>query len=273
MAASWSLVADDLQSPHGLAFDDEDTLFVAEAGRGRISRIVDGRAQAFASSGGKPLGIAFDDSGDLFVAESARHHLLLISPDEAVEVYANQCKGERFASPQELCFSAEGDVLFTDSGRDGAGGSVYRADLDGEVNRIASGMCAPTGMVWSQDAGTLFISETGENRIITLDLDDEGQDMVNQQTFVTFTEGSPGALLFDSQGQLYVAMQGVGIVILDDAGKSVETLSVGSGQISGMAFGGLDYDELFVSEAGDGSIQRCQREVSGQRPFAGPRSV
>ncbi len=273
MAADWPLVADDLTCPHGLAFDDEDVLFVSEAERGRISRIVDGRPHPFAETGGKPRGIAFDDSGDLFVAESARHHLLLISVDEAVEVYANQCRGERFAAPRELCFSPEGDILFTDSGRDGAGGSVFRADLDGEVNRVASGLSDPTGMVWSQDASTLYVSETGEHRVITLELDDAGENMVNQQTLVTFDEGKPGALAFDSQGNLYVALSGVGLVMVDEAGEAIETMQIGAGQLTGLVFGGLEYDQLYVSDAGSGSVFQSQREVSGQRPFAGPRSV
>ena len=273
MAASWSVVANDLQSPHGLAFDDEDTLFVAEAGQGRIRRLRDGHMQTFADTGGRPLGIAFDDSGDLFVAESARHHLLLISLDEAAEVYANQCRGERFVCPQELCFSAEGGSLFTDGGRDGADGSVYHADLDGEVKRIATGLAAPSGMVWSQDASTLYVSETGTGQIVTLELDEAGESMVNQQTFVSFDEGVPGALVFDALGHLYVALQGVGIVIVDDAGQITQTLEIGEGQPKSLAFGGIDYNELFVSEAGSGSVLSCQREVSGQRPFAGPRSV
>ena len=273
MAASWSLVTDDLKSPHGLAFDDEDVLFVAEAERGRISRIDEGRVHAFAETGGKPLGIAFDDSGDIFVAESARHHLLLISVDEAVEVYANQCRGERIVAPQELCFSPEGDILFTDSGRDGKTGSVYRADIDGEVNRVASGLSNPTGMVWSQDATTLYVSETGKRRIISLELDDAGETMVNQQTLVTFDTGEPRALIFDSQGNLYVALHGVGLVLIDDAGETQETMEVGAGEPAGLIFGGLNYDELYVSDVGSGSVFCSQREISGQRPFAGPRSV
>ncbi len=273
MAASWSLVTDDLKSPHGLAFDDEDVLFVVEAERGRICRVDDGRVHAFADTGGKPRGIAFDDSGDLFVAESARHHLLLISVDEAVEVYANQCRGERIVAPQELCFSPEGDILFTDGGRDGKTGSVYRADLDGEVNRLASGLANPTGMVWSQDATTLYVSETGAQRVISLELDEAGQNMVNQQTVVTFDSGEPGALTFDSQGNLYVALRGVGLVLIDDAGDTQETMEVGSGEPAALVFGGLNYDELYVSDVGSGSVFCSQRESSGQRPFAGPRSV
>jgi hypothetical protein len=39
-----------------------------------------------------------------------------------------------------------------------------------------------------------------------------------------------------------------------------------------MAFGGIDFDQLFVSEA-SGAVYRLQLDEPGQRPFAGPRSV
>ena len=71
------------------------------------------------------MGIAFDDSGDLFVAESGRHHLLLVSPDEAVEVYASQCHGRRFSGPRDLCFTHEGGVLFCDTGTGPDRGSLF----------------------------------------------------------------------------------------------------------------------------------------------------
>ena len=81
------LIVENLEQPHGLAFDADDQLFVAEVAAKRVTRITtEGNLSPFADTGGRPMGIAFDDSGDLFVAENGRHHLLLVSPDEAVEV-------------------------------------------------------------------------------------------------------------------------------------------------------------------------------------------
>ena len=170
------IIVSDLRSPYGIAFDADDVLFVSESGANRIVRVEDGQAQPFAQTGPRPLGIAFDDSGDLFVAESGRHHLILISPDEAVEVYAHSCRGRRFISPRQLCFAPTGDVLFSDSGHEEEGdGSVYRADLDGEVTEVVSGLSAPAGMVLSEDAAVLYVSERGRRRILSLEMDDDGR--------------------------------------------------------------------------------------------------
>lgn len=266
-------VVNGLRSPYGIAFDADDVLFVSESGANRIVRIEDGQAEPFVLTGPRPLGIAFDDSGDLFVAESGRHHLILISPDEAVEVYAHSCRGRRFASPRQLCFAPTGDVLFSDSGHgEEDDGSVYRADLDGEVTEVISGLSAPAGMVLSEDAAVLYVSERGSRRILSLEMDDEGR-LQNQQVFFEFEEAGPEDLLFDAHGHLYASSPGLGIVVIDPEGRRQGLLEIPGAEVAGMIFGGLEYDRLFVAESKTGSVYGLALEVTGQRPFAGPRSI
>ncbi|MEE2657834.1 MAG: SMP-30/gluconolactonase/LRE family protein [Candidatus Latescibacterota bacterium] len=267
------LVASDLKSPYGLAFDDEGDLFASETNAGRIIRLTGDHPGPFAESGGRPAGIAFDDSGDLFVAESGRHHLLLISQEETVEVFASQCSGKRFASPTELCFAPGGDILFSDRGKSGDDGCIYRADLDGEVTLIASSLASPAGMVLSDDAALLYVSEAGNDRIVTLEMDEDGA-LSNRETFVELKEaGGPGCLSFDAHGSLYVAQEGV-VTVVDPDGNVQQSLSTtGGGRPAGMIFGGLEFNELYISDSVAGTVSSQPLEVSGQRPFAGPRSV
>ncbi|MDA0338073.1 MAG: SMP-30/gluconolactonase/LRE family protein [bacterium] len=271
--ADIEVVTRGLQSPYGLAFDTDDIMYVSESGAGRVSCLKEGRLVLFAQTGSCPRGIAFDDSGDLFVAESGRHHLVLISPDVAVEVYASSCKGRRLVSPEELCFTPTGDVLFSDAGHgaEESDGSVYRADLDGEVTEIISGLSWPAGMILSEDAGVLYVSERGRNRILCLEIDDDGNQQ-DQQVFVDLKDGSHAdCLLFDKEGQLYASVPGEGILVLDPEGATIRTIELPSNDVSGMVFGGLEFNVLFAC-AGD-AVYRIPLEVPGQRPFAGPRSV
>ena len=55
-------------------------------------------------------------------------------------------------------------------------------------------------------------------------------------------------------------------------GRSTGNLEVPGGNPTGMTFGGIDFDQLFVSEA-SGAVYRLQLDEPGQRPFAGPRFV
>jgi gluconolactonase len=267
------LVISGLKSPYSLAFDVDDVMFVSESGAGRVSRVENGRISPFADTGPRPRGIAFDDSDDLFVAESGRHHLILVSPDKAIEVYASSCRGRRFARPEDLCFAPTGDVLFSDAGHGDAeeDGSVYRADLDGEVTEVVTGLSSPAGMILSEDASVLYVSERGNSRILSLEFDADDK-LENQQVFFEFDKGkSAECLLFDAQGQLYASVPGAGVVVIDPEGQLLQTLSLPGADVSGMAFGGLEFDELHVCEAD--SVYRISLEIPGQRPLAGPRSV
>lgn len=265
-----------LSMPGGLAFDADEQLFVAETQHGRIRRIgPHGKPVQFAATGGKPLGIAFDDSNDLFVAEKGRRHLLLISPDEAVEVYAHQCKGKRFAGPQDLCFGPAGDLIFTDAPDQGGPGTgcIYSVDIDAEATLLASGLSNPTGLVLSQDASSLFIVEAAHNRVLSLSYKPDGT-LAEPQTFITFSEGqAPRALVFDDAGRLYMARPGVGITIADPDGQITGQIVIPGQEPTAMVFGGPDFDELYIAEAATGSIYRLRTESPGQRPFAGPRSI
>ena len=193
--AEFEVVIRDLKSPYGLAFDDDDVLFVSQSGAGLVSRVQDGRVEPFAQTGSRPCGIAFDDSEDLFVAESGRHQLLLISEEESaldtsLEVFASQCHGRRLVGPRDLYFSPYGSVLFCDSGASSEAGAVYSADLDGEVTELGKSLADPCGLVLSMDALTLYVSESGKNRIVAFDLDDEGL-IVDQRVFLEL-EGGDG---------------------------------------------------------------------------------
>ena len=266
------LIAENLASPQGLAFDADDQLFVAESAAGRVTRISDGgRLIPYAETGGRPMGIAFDDSGDLFVAESGRHHLLLVSPDEAVEVYASQCHGRRFFGPRDLCFTHEGGVLFCDTGSAPDRGSLFQCDLSGEVEQLAEDLASPAGLVLLDDSVTLFVSEQGAGRIVSFELEEDGS-AGNREVFVELSAGSPGSLLLDSHGMLLVGQEGVGICVVDPDGAVADSWEIPGGQPAGMTFGGIDFDQLFVSEA-SGALYRLQLDEPGQRPFAGPRSV
>lgn len=269
------LFAQGLKDPHSLAFDIDEELFVAEASSGDLKKISpQGRVVQFANVNGQPAGLAFDDSDDLFVADSKRHQLLLLSLDEAVEVYAFQCKGKRFVGPHSLYFDTAGNLLFSDLGHSDDDGSIYSADLNGEVALLSTGLARPSGLVMSEDAAGLFVGESAANRIAYLEFNDD-ETLGPPQIFTEFDDGGSGieSLLFDTEGTLYVARSGVGICRLDPDGKTIDVIKIPGDHPAGMTFGGDNFDTLYVAESSTGSIYRLDAMPPGQRPFAGPRSV
>ena len=268
-------VIDSLSNPAGIASDEEDNLFVAETSKGCVRKLDrDGRTSIYVESGGKPTAIVIDDSGDMFVADAGRRHVLLFSPDEGVEVYANQCKGRRFAGPQCMYFSPSGEILFSDSGTDeGSEGSVYGIGLNGETTLMTDDLAGPTGLVISGDASRLYVSESRANRVVSFEIDDDG-GLDDREVFVDFSDGDGvGSLVFDSEGSLLVARHGVGITTVDPDGQVVEETELQGKMVGGLCFGGMDFDLLFAAEAESGAVYRFSLNTPGQRPFAGPRSV
>lgn len=271
------LFAQGLTAPSGLAFDGDDNLFVTDTLHGAIVKVThEARVAPFVSTGGRPTGIAFDDSNDLFVAERGRRHLLIVSLDEAVKIYAHQCKGRRFLGPQELIFSPDGSILFSDAGDSSADkpcGGIYSVDLNSEVEQVAGDLAGPSGLVISEDAGYLYVAEAGRNRIVTMPIGDRG-GLGKAEVFAEFADGRGlHSLRFDAEGVLCATRPGVGLSRIDPDGKLVESISLPGDEPTGMAFGGIDYDELYVAEVQTSAIYRLRMPHPGQRPFAGPRSV
>ena len=292
----FELFVDGLGSPGGIAFDDEDNMYVVESSKGQIQQFdADGQRTAIHKTNGHPTSILFDDSGDIFVSDVRRRHILLISPGEGAEVYANQSKGRKFAGPHSMYFTPTGDLLFTDakrtdvhtssSGREGGGndstgegdelvgGSIYSVDLDGETSLVGSTTAHPVGLAVSDDGLRLYVSESETNLVTTYEVGEEGA-LENREVFVQFEDGlTPSFIALDAEGQLYVARQNIGLSLIDPDGKFIDAPELPGSNPAGICFGGLDFDELYVADAETGAVYRCKSDHPGQRPFVGPRSV
>jgi len=272
------LFAKGLKNPSGLAFDAEEDLFVTGGQNGCVYKVsADGKTSLFLSVGGQPVGIAFDDSDDMFIADNKRRHLLIVSLEEAVEIYASQCHGRRFNGPHDLYFGPNGTLLFTDTekGRpDHSGGIIYSVGLDGDVDELVTGLDRPTGLTISEDATTLFVAEAGKNQIRSIPFAEEGTAADQQDIFIRFEDGGDiGSLHFDTEGILYILRQDIGLTMVDPDGKAAGHIPLPGNHPTAMAFGGINFDELFIAEARTDAIYRLPARQPGQRPFAGPRAV
>jgi gluconolactonase len=269
MEASPELFVKDLTTPYGVAFDMDDNLLIGEDRPGRIQKVTpDGDKSLFIQFNGQPLGLAVDDSNDLFAALGNRHQLSIVSPEQETAVYAHSCNGRRFAGPRALCFSPTGSLLFSDDD-----GTIYSADIEGEVHKLASGLDAPNGLIYSEDAGSLYVVESGKNRIVSLEVADD-DTLGDPKEFYAFSDGGPPhSLLFDTESVLYVTRDDAGLSRINPDGQLIDTLAMPGPRPQGMTFGGIDYDELFIAEAENGCVYRLKLDHAGQRPFAGPRAI
>lgn len=67
-------------------------------------------------------------------------------------------------APDDLAFDSQGRLLFSDINT----GTVSALSADGSVERLASGLSAPEGIVVQSD-GRILVAEQGRNRIVAID--------------------------------------------------------------------------------------------------------
>lgn len=132
--------------------------------------------------------------------------------------------GVAFDQPTGLAADEKGNLYAADTGS----GAVRKITPEGKVTTVASGLDQPMGLCWKN--GSLYIAETGANRILKL-----------QNGKVTTVAGNGEAGLADgpADGAMFSAPQGVavgddGAVYVSDTGNSAIRLIRG-GEVTTLA--------------------------------------
>lgn len=170
--------------PTGLAADSEGLLYVADAGNGNIRRIAkDGKVTTVVSGLVAPTGICWYD-GALYVAETGRSRVVRVvngrveafagisdATEDADEYLGGYVDGPaataRFDHPQGVAAGADGTIYVSDTGN-----SAVRAVSGGRVYTLARNVSdsmmpsSPRGMRVSGD--TLYVADQFAGGILTL---------------------------------------------------------------------------------------------------------
>lgn len=152
------------------------------------------------------------------------------------------------------------------SGAPGAG-ALYRLDVDGTATRVLDGVTLSNGLAWSSDGGTLFYIDTPTRRIDAFDCTPATGEIGNRRSVVHLAPeaGLPDGMTIDAQGGLWVALWGGGAVHRYLDGRLDRVIGLPVSQPTSCAFGGDDFDELFVTSAAD-ELTAEQRDA---QPLAG----
>jgi len=251
--------------PEGPNFDAAGNLYVCNRWDGFIAKVTpDGQVSRFVETGGKPNGARLHRDGRLFIADIGRREILAASPDGSFVVVVSSYDGERLLGPNDLVFDRRGRLYFTDPGLGDvrAPGGIFRWDPDsGELALLTSGQLYPNGLALNAEEDTLFVAETGANRVSRFPIRKDGT-LGRERVFAQFTEGQgPDGIAFDAAGNLYVTHRGTGVVpVVDPGGQVVALLPAGGSLPSNVAFRG---DALYVTEDETGAVYRLAVGVHG----------
>jgi D-xylono/L-arabinono-1,4-lactonase len=224
-----------------------------------------GQVAILNNNGLNAAGMAFNESGELVFAGTGGLHLWRDLP---LPVGAGRGEGDYHTllthhNGEALNFN---DILADPKGRLYAGtwywgaqeydkpGRLYLIDTDGSISIQDEGIELSNGLGLSPDEQTLYYADSTARKIYAYAVEAASGALSDRRVFmdVPETEGMPDGLTVDAQGYVWSAQwYGSQIVRYDPDGKVERRIQVPAAQVTCMTFGGPDWNELFITTAGE----------------------
>lgn len=222
----------------------------------------------FTDDSKKSNGLMFDAKGNLIACEGAAEGGRCVSRWDVKTgkrtVLADNYKGKRFNSPNDLCIDLKGRIYFSDpryvgdEPRELKNQAVYRIDTDGTVVEVTHEVETPNGIAISPDQKTLYLADhnpgsddivnqkfekKGAMKIYAFPLDGDGLVKGPRQTIVDFgAEDGCDGMTLDVKGNLYLTVRSAkrpGVLVVTPMGKEIAFIPTGSANQTGKNVVGL----------------------------------
>lgn len=139
-------------------------------------------------------------------------------------------------------------------------GALYRLDADGAVEELLTDVTISNGIAWNADAKTMYYVDSVTNRLDAFALDADG-DLSCRRPVIQFDaprHGGPDGIAVDGEGCIWVACWGGSAVrrITPD-GRIATLIHLPVTNVTGVAFGGSNLDDLYITSARAGLDERA----------------
>lgn len=272
----FSVFASNLDHPECLAFDQHGVLW-AGGEAGQIYRIEgEGTVTTVANLGSFCAGLAFSPTDELFVCNPALG-IVRVAPDGKHDIFATQAAGQKLICPNYGAFDPAGNYYVTDSGHWlKRNGRLIRLRPDGADEVIAAGLGYANGLALSADGRALFMVESDTDSVVRFGIGPDGA-VARPEGWATGCGRFPDGLALDADGNLYVCCYASDeIWRVSPAGeKSLlawDRWAIRLGSPTNLAFGGSNFDELYVANLARTTITRARIGRKGQ-PLANQRTT
>jgi sugar lactone lactonase YvrE len=158
-------------------------------------------------------------------------------------------------------------------------GSLYCLDANHAVTEVYTDVGISNGIGWSPDDRLMYYIDSQEYRVDVLDYDPQTGQMGQRRPFARLGSGDvvPDGLAVDSQGGVWVAIWGAGVIQgYDAAGELTSVVRLPASFVTSCAFGGPELDQLYITTAAGpgscaGALFTCPAGVTGlpAYPYAG----
>jgi sugar lactone lactonase YvrE len=254
----------------GSAVDTSGNVFACNYERnGTIGKVTpEGDASIFATlpAGGKCAGLQFDSRGSLIALDHVNHLVYRVDPSTGafLEVLTRDWQGPAFRQPNDLGIASGNAIYFSDPDwGSSTGGRIFLTTCGAKRHTVllAEGLNTPNGITVSQDGKTVYVTQSRAHNVLAFDrLPDD--TLKNQRIFFDTSFQSPSALpdgiRCDRKGNIYVAMVGLGrILVINPAGSLTAQIRTEGKGPSNIAFA-PDGNTIFVTEVEHGRLERVR---------------
>jgi gluconolactonase len=223
-------------------------------------------------------GLTLDPAHRLTINEHGRHRVSRVESDGSVTVLADNFRGKRLNSPNDLVYRSDGSLYFTDPPfglpkfyddprKQLPYSGVFRWHK-GKLSLLTKDLKGPNGIAFSPDEKFLYVGnwDPAAKTVTRYPVHRDGS-VGPGKSFIDLTQQVPGdealdGIKIDIRGNLYLSAPG-GVWIFNSAGKHLGTITAPK-PVHNFAWGGADGKTLYLCART--ALYRVPLLVEGVRP-------
>ena len=260
---SFEIFAREVDHAECIAFDRNGNVW-AGGEAGQIYRIApDGHPHLVMNLGSYSAGIAFSPiEEDLFVC-NPNLGVVRVGKDGKFSVFASHCGAHKLSCPNYGLFDSAGNYYVTDSGLwKERHGLLLRYTPDGRGEILAGPFGYPNGLALSADEKFLFMVESKTDSVHRFEIRANGS-LGPAELYASDCGRFPDGLTLDADGNLYVCCYASDEIWRISPARertlfAWDRWAILLGSPTNMAFGGQDFDELYIANLARTTITRAK---------------
>jgi gluconolactonase len=266
----FEIFANGLDHPECCAFDRDGNLW-AGGEAGQLYRIdATGKVLQIANLGGFCCGIALSpDDREVFACVSGIG-VVRVSKAGEHSVFTTRVGNHQIVAPNYLLFDSRGRLYVTDSGNwMKQNGFVLRFTPDCRGEILAGPLGYTNGLALTADERYLFMVESDSDSVLRFEIG--SNDRLHQpEKYAEHVGRFPDGLALDAAGNLYVCCYASDEIWRVDLNRQKSLLAhdrwgIRLGRPTNLAFGGDNFDEIYIANLARYTITRAKIGVRGQR--------
>jgi gluconolactonase len=259
-------VATNLRFTDGMVWSRSGFLVFSDGLKKKIYRLDPGKPPSPTNEEtNSAQGLAYDNQDRLYICEPVNRRIVRMDRKGRQEMLVDSFQGKKLNAPNDIVVRKDGHVYFTDPAfgsaidtRELAFNGIFHITPKGETEVLAKWQTRPNGIALSADGKTLYVTDSDRHAVVAFDLENKSGSAANPRDVIKNIEGVPGGIRTDVNGHFYVAARGLGVYSPD--GKLQHQL-LGGEIVTNLAFGDADFETLYVS--GRKSIYKLRLGIKG----------